>query len=173
MLAVDPGFAKRGEGCALASFAKRELVDCWFERSCKPFTRAIVSPRVVVVEVPQFDGRPAGSLIELTAEGLLLAGLYAGASWPCVVRQRTPKQWKGSEHKPTQHARLWEILTPDERELLGGDATHEKILQARRKGALDRWAKAGGAYYPGKWLVHNQLDAVALGCVELGRLAKR
>jgi len=85
----------------------------------------------------------------------------------------TPSAWKGTEPKPQHHARLWEVLTPEERAILGGMATARAIADAVRKGALSRWGKPGASYYPRSFTTHNLLDAAALGCWHLGRLQKR
>ena len=128
---------------------------------------------LVVVEKPQPDSRTYSSVptvIELSWQGALVAGLYAGASG-CPIQEYMPTEWKGSVAKPIAHSRLWKILEPDERVLLGGDATLAQIERAKDRGALARWAP-GRTYYPETWLMHNILDAVALGCFHLGRIGR-
>jgi hypothetical protein len=70
------------------------------------------------------------------------------------------------------HARLWEALTAREQELLGGEATRREIWKARERGALKRWPP-GEHFYPEKFITHNLLDTVAMGCVYHGRIEKR
>lgn len=171
VLAIDPGFAKSGEGCACAAFREGRLRDVWFERPegerrAKPYDFVLV-----VVERPQADGRslavPIQTLITLAWEGATLAALYAGRD-SSELRSPSVQAWKGSEAKPLQHKRLWRVLSPEEQTILGGGATERRIAEACTKGALKRWAP--GSYYPRSWLGHNLLDAVALGAKALGRL---
>ncbi len=199
-LAIDPGHA--GEGCACAVYADGTLRAAWFERYAGRVLGSPAWLRIdeVVVERPAYQGARSdqarvADLINLAWSGALLAGAYAGrdGAWlveytPNDVRdKRCPKHarvstrpapctcsrgWKGSEQKPVQHARLWEVLTPAERAVLGGDATARRIDAAVTKGALERWAKPGAAYY-GAWTGHNTLDAAALGAHHLGRLERR
>ena len=174
VVAIDPGYAKSGDGCAVAEFEGARLARVLFARPLR-YRPAIRHYVTVVVEEPQQDARsrsvPPAVLIQLSWQGAMLAGLYAGASSTiCEVESVTPIQWKGSIPKPVHHGQLWDILTPPEREILGGDATEKAIDAAKRKGALDRWAKPGAAYYPRSFLTHNLLDAVALGATYLGRL---
>jgi hypothetical protein len=61
------------------------------------------------------------------------------------------------------------VLTVQERALLGGIATSDGIEKAIQKGAQRRWPE-GYQPYPKSFTIHNVLDAVAIGCVELGRL---
>lgn len=178
LLSEDPGYAKSGKGCACALYLDDHLDSHWFERPEDFCVRGIAShlPHstrldVVLWEKPQGDARtwhiPPAVMIELTAAGASLAGLYAGAAGAKLITQ-TPTQSKGSNPKPICHARLWEALTPQERSTLGGDATWAQIDAACERGALARWAP-GKTYYPASWLTHNILDAVALGAKYLGR----
>ena len=176
LLAIDPGFERRGGGCACACFRQNELTHAWFRRPKDTYGKLLPASfdlDLVVVEQPQQDRRsrgvPPAHLIRLAWDGALLAGLYAGATG-AKVKAVTPFDWKGSEPKPVQHARLWRVLSPAERAVLGGGPTEAAILKARKAGALERWAKPGGAYYPRAFIKHNLLDAVAIGCVELERL---
>lgn len=131
----------------------------------------------VVVERPAYQGvrtqsaRPQ-DLMSLSWEGAKLAGLIAGATGAHFV-ELEPSAWKGSEPKPVHHARLWSVLTDAEREILGGAATGLVIANAVDKGARERWKRDGAAYYPRTWVMHNVLDAVALGATYVGRLVKR
>jgi hypothetical protein len=130
---------------------------------------------VVVVERPQQDERtrsiPPEVLAHLSWAGAALAYRYAGMLG-CPVVEYTPTQWKGSVPKPVHHGLLWKVLSAGERSCLGGAATLAQINRAKEKGALDRWKKAGGDYYPESWLVHNLLDAACLGAFHLGRIGK-
>lgn len=176
LLAIDPGSAGEGNACAFfQSWGGRvALSSVWFERLATPF---VGRPHVetIVVERPAYQGLRSDQarvqdLLNLAWSGALLAGAYAGRDGAELV-EYTPAQWKGSEQKPIQHYRLWQVLEPAERAVLGGAATERRILAAREKGALKRWP-AGGKWY-GTWTGHNLLDAVALGCHHLGRLERK
>lgn len=177
LLAVDPGFAKRGKGCACAFFRDGRLAGVWFARPEQIATRAPVawpvdpSLDLVLWECPQVDSRSRASvpaIVMLAAVGGELAGLYAGMTGAAVERV-APSAWKGSVPKPIAHGRLWRVLDDRERAVLGGDATARAIDAAKRKGALSRWGKPGAAYYAASFDAHNLLDAVELGCWKLGR----
>jgi hypothetical protein len=189
-LAIDPGYAGKGNACA--AFASGELAETWFERAVtfgpnKPPPRAVDARKraqharaaghfdEVVWEKPQQDARsravPPEILISLTAAGALLAGAFAGRDGARIIEYR-PSEWKGSEPKPVMHRRMWKILSAAERRILGGDATDQAIRAAQEKGALRAWKIPGAACYPKAFDTHNILDAVALGCVHLGRLAR-
>lgn len=177
VIAIDPGYAKRGRGCAVARFDDRVLRDVWYARPDGDVERLRASDAGEVVwECPQLDARSrvnASSVVALAAVGGVLAGLYAGASG-CRALAVTPNDWKGSTPKPVAHARLWALLTYWERAVLGGDATGMLIADAQRRGALDRWGHDGASYY-GKSAaatVHNLLDAAALGAWRVGRLPR-
>lgn len=184
VIAIDPGYAKRGKGCACAMLDGGELVSVWYARPGH-WARGDIDERAafvehdvhrVIVEQPQQDGRswdiPPSVLMRLSWDGALLAGLYAGALGAAVI-PRTPSAWKGSTPKPVQHCALWDLLTVHERALLGGPETEKRLLAARRKGALERWRKPGASYYPSSFHEHNLLDAVALGAIEIGRMKKQ
>lgn len=174
VIAIDPGYAKSGEGCACAYLVDGYLAKVWFER---PET-AILDPwhsgcvDLVVAEKPQGDKRslavPIDHLIELAWQGATLAAIYASRS-DAELRCPKVRDWKGNEAKPQQHRRLWKALSEGEREVLGGDATGLAIEKACIKGALKRWAP-GISYYPKTFLTHNILDAAALGAKTIGRL---
>ena len=171
LVAIDPGYARRGRGCAVAIFTGRALTCVYFERA-ETITRSslAVGASEIVWECPQCDARSrtiAPTLIELTAAGALLAGMFAGACG-CRAVAVMPRDWKGSLAKPVAHSRMWARLDTVERELLGGNATAARIEAAKRAGALDRWARSGGEYY-GAWLGHNLLDASGLGMWRLER----
>lgn len=157
----------------------------------------------VVVERPVFQGarslnaRPQ-DLMALAWEGALLAGAFAGrdacpiyelppsdvtdkrcplhGKGPapgCAVACTCERGWKGSEQKPIHHGRLWRVLTPSERTVLGGRATEKHIEAAKEKGALDRWSRPGVSYYPRAFTTHNLLDATAMGKYFLGELERK
>jgi hypothetical protein len=172
VLSIDPGYAKASKGCACAATTGQILTGVWFTRP-ENHTRFTRHVSAVVVEKPQWDGRDATAqvLIELTYQGALLAGLYAGEDGADVIAY-TPRDWKGSEPKPVHHGRLWKILDADERAILGGDRTGAIIQAAKEKGALNRWARPGVTYYPRNFETHNLLDAAALNLFHLGRLPK-
>ncbi len=176
VLSIDPGYAKRGNGNALALTLDGHLIDTWYERSCTDRAGSHTSVlEAVVIEQPQQDGRswavPPAVLIKLAWEGMRLAGTYAGL-YQARLYDPTVNEWKGSEAKSVQHARMWAGLTAAERAVLGGDATWRQIEAAREKGALKRWAPHPTAYYPAKFLTHNLLDAVCLNKWHLGVLPK-
>ena len=192
LLAIDPGVA--GHGCACAAFAEDRLAHVWFERArsyaphyelppCDKRDRLTqIAFDVIVVERPVLQGdrtraaRPQ-DLMALAWEGAMLAGMFAGrdralvVEWPASDTKDT-RGWKGSEPKPVQHARMWNLLDASERDVLGGDAIGRTILAAREKGALNRWGRPGASYYPRAFSTHNLLDAVALGLTYLGRLER-
>lgn len=171
MIAIDPGYGKRSGGCACALFVQGTLEFTWFVRpsDVAPLERDIA---LVVVEQPQQDARswgvPPATLIRLSWDGALVAGLYAGLHG-ADVKAVTPSQWKGSVPKPVQHGKVWPLLSDSERELLGGLATGLAIEHATEQGARERWRRRGGEYYPSAFRMHNLLDAVAIGLVEVGR----
>jgi hypothetical protein len=174
-IAIDPGYSKKSDGCACALALEGLLAECWFERA-----RDFEHPdndrdraNFVIVEQPQQDGRswavPPAVLIKLAWEGAKLAGLYAGACGAELL-DPTVTEWKATEKKPAQHARLWQVLSPAERRVLGGDKTHAAILAACQKGALCRWKLPSDELYPKSFKTHNLLDAAALLMWANGRL---
>jgi hypothetical protein len=178
ILTIDPGYAAKGDGCACCASRDGLIVEAWFERPTRGDNlamRANIAIDRVIVEKPQQDGRswgvPPEVLIELTWAGVALGGFYAGAHGAAFAGT-CPSDWKGSEAKPVNHGRLWGILSDVECAILGGSPTERQIKAAKRKGALERWAKAGGEYYPKSWLGHNLLDAAAINAVVTKRLKK-
>ena len=163
MIAIDPGYAKRGQGSACAYFVGRTLTAVWFARCPPPLPPDAWNWAKVVWEQPQVDQRTRIAVVEivrLAAEGGTLAGYYAGLRRAEVVPV-TPSSWKGSVPKPINHASLWKALQPDERALFPPD-TEARIQRAVEKGALERWKRPGAVYY-GTWDAHNLLDAVGIG----------
>lgn len=178
VLTIDPGYAVKGKGCACCVAVDGAIREAWFERPTRGddlAMRADVSIDLVIVEQPQQDGRswgvPPEVLIRLAWDGAKLGGFYAGRDGADFV-EATPSEWKGSEAKPVCHGRLWAILSNVERALLGGGVTERHITAAKRAGALDRWSKPGGSYYPAAWLGHNLLDAAAMNVIAAGRMKK-
>lgn len=167
LTAIDP--AIRLSENAFADFSNGELVAVPFAYS------TFVRPDIIVYEEPQLDARTlavgATTTLELTLSVARAVGRLEG-SQRARVHAYTPARWKGSEPKPQNHARLWDELTAAERAVLGGDATYRQIDKALEKGALCRWSMRGAEYYPRSFRTHNLLDAAALGCFHLGRLAK-
>lgn len=174
-LCIDPGVA--GDGNACAAFDGYELADVWFERAPRGSRMFHVVRQMfdlVVVERPEYQGARTDNargkdVIDLPWEGALLAGVYAGRDG-CHIIEMPPSKWKGSEPKPINHDRLWEVLSKRERKVLGGDSTYAAIQAALEKGALKRWKISGAACYPKRFTTHNLLDATAIYCVHLGRL---
>jgi hypothetical protein len=172
LVAIDPGYAKRGKGCAVAVLRDGRLSAVFFVR---PETVAPAALRVGAIEVvwerPQVDARTrvsAPAVVRLSAVGGELAGMFAGACG-CRAVPVSPQQWKGSVAKPVAHYRLWQVLDPAERDVLGGDATYAVIRGAQLKGAKNRWGRDGASYYPSSFDAHNLLDAAALGLWRLRR----
>jgi hypothetical protein len=176
---IDPGYGSKSGGCAVARGFNGKLTAVGFVRA------NAVSPRDldlwaeadhVVVEQPQQDGRsdgiPPATLMRLAWAGALLAGWIAG-SQGAALHEPTPREWKGSEAKPAMHARLWEILSPAEREVLGGDETGRQIEAACERGAMCRWSKPGAELYPSTFTTHNLLDAAAILMWAYGRIEKK
>jgi hypothetical protein len=204
ILTIDPGYADHGNACVAGEHDREAVVritQAWFEHPATFKPDEQLAPRnanwranrdsggvfdEVVIERPQQDARsfsasPA-TLIELTRSGYLLAGMFAGRDG-AAIREYHPRDWKGSEAKPIMHRRLWAILDEAEREVLGGPIVEALIVEACRKGGLDKWSRPGVSYYSqakrarhggGRGgFVHNLLDAGALLCVHTGRLQKR
>jgi hypothetical protein len=167
LIAIDPGYA-RGKGCACAWFVRGVLRHAWTQRHDGALRD--ITPEIVAWEEPQVDRRTRGgvtaNVVHLAAVGGTLAGRYAGAT--ARVTAVTPQAWKRSAPKPVCHARLWRVLSPGEREELGGGATAEIIETAQRAGALARWAP-GRTYYPAAWAGADLLDAVGIGLHVLRR----
>ncbi len=174
-LAIDPGYEKKGGGCACAEAVGGKLARAWFERASDFEPCVVESMAHVIVEQPQQDARswgvPPAVLIKLAWEGAALAGLYAGASG-AQLHTPTVSEWKGGEKKPAHHARLWAVLSPAERAVLGGEKTYAVIKAACQKGALCRWKLPSDELYPSTFKTHNLLDAAALLMWALGRLTK-
>lgn len=165
LIAIDPGYAAKGEGCAVARFVHGALERVFFARPESVDFADLKGAHLVIWECPQVDARTRTStpaVVQLAAVGGTLAGMFSGVS-TCRCTPVSPLEWKGSVPKPIAHARLWRALTQAERAVLGGNATAMAIARAQEKGALGRWGKPGAAYYPASFTTHNLLDAVGLG----------
>jgi hypothetical protein len=170
---IDPGYGAKSGGCAVAEGRGGFLVGVGFVRKLDDYEFGDLDH--VIAEQPQQDGRSDGVppvvLIRLSWAGAKLAGYLAGAH-SAELHEPTPREWKGSEAKPNMHERLWAILTPAEREILGGDETARQIEAACERGALCRWSKPGAELYPSTFTTHNLLDAAAILMWAYGRLEK-
>lgn len=199
VLAIDPGYAAKGDGCACAYFDDGNLIEVWFERPAffrpgeiighaagrgrwltnrhRPGPAYVIVVERPVVQGSRTRGANPGNLMDLSWAGGMLAGMFAGrdgvpiVAWPSSDADGI-RGWKGPESKPANHHRLWQILTRAERALLGGDATERAIEAACEKGALCRWSKPGDKLYPASFKTHNKLDACAMGATYLGRLKR-
>lgn len=172
LVTIDPGYAAKGPGCAVAVFCCGLLSQTYFARPEKVWITPLKNVYEVVWECPQVDSRSrvsVPSIVQLAAVGGTLAGMYSGACGGATVVPVSPSAWKGSTPKPVHHLRLWRQLRVVEHDLLGGVDTEMAIEAACRKGALDRWGKPGASYYPRTWWTHNLLDAVGIGLWRLGR----
>lgn len=186
-LAIDPGGKK---GCAWALGAHDRLCAVGVERKAESgrFRLAAVyhALRVaeerchlldvdhVIVERPEYqgarsDGARIQDLLELAWNGAMFAAT-AGDMLGASIHELSPYTWKGSTPKPMHHLRFWGVLSEEEREVFGGDATGRVIRAAAEKGALERWKRPGGDYYPRGWLMADMLDAGALHATFYGRL---
>lgn len=173
-VAIDPGYAIRGLGCAVAVLRGSRVERAGYARPESASQESLlVAPECTVVwECPQVDSRTHRSMaavVQLAAVGGTLAGMYAGANAGQVIAV-SPQAWKGGVPKPIVHSRVWEVLDVRERALLGGAKTREAIDRAKTEGALTRWSRSGAAYYHGA-AIHNLLDAVGIGLHHVGRLA--
>ncbi len=167
MISIDPG----ADTCACVSFAHGVIMHAEFSMAPEAHV-----PSVVVVERMQADERTrhvdVRHVLACQWNGALCAGYLAGR-YGAEVTWYTPTEWKGSEPKPVQHARLWAALSEAERAVFGGHATLAAIERAVEKGAGRRWRIAGAECYPRSFVTHNLLDAAALGLVHVGRMEKR
>jgi len=124
----------------------------------------------IVVEIPRSypqDPRKANDLIDIAASGFWLAGqIKQACTGPVDLVRRTPQEWKGSVKKPIHHMRALKKLTPAE---LG-------VLQRIKPDVWEHVAQACERLTRSKKVtdysnvIHNHLDAVALGLTELGRM---
>lgn len=163
---LDPGSAKE---CALAFFDEQlNLVQlAWHGAKYRHFAGPPVKPIVGITwEKPQYyPGQKKkvdpNKLIDLAISGASVAAQYGP---PDCVKMLTAPQWKGQIAKPAHHMQLWAILSPAER-MLFPDGTDSYIRVAARCYAVT------GAVQGYSAAVVDLLDATALGCFCLGRLA--
>ena len=176
--AIDPGGVRKG--CSLALLENRELI------AVAPVVRLNeLGPWAcdrVVVERPQQDGRsrsvPPAILMDLSWQAALLVGGLAVHGRAEIV-EYTPDDWKGQIQKAQQHANMIEsgALTQREIDVVGAmcgpfGLWESEVFEARRKGALSRWARHANAHYPTKSRLSDVLDTVALGLFDAGRITK-
>jgi hypothetical protein len=173
LYAVDPGGRRKGNAEATFTpddeLARVEMVDAYTHarRTHGPWlgfgARAIV-------ERPQKDGRVMSveTVIDLSTCAALAGGSFLQAGAELV--EVTPWLWKGVEPKAQMHYRAWNVLTTAEQILLGAGA-YDEVIEARKRGALARWAPHRNAYYAEKSRTPDKLDAACLGLWYLGRLA--
>ncbi len=176
IIAIDPGvcFGRKRRGalvdvdaCACAALTEDGLLQgVWFDRYHGPLHDRLSGITRVVIERPQYDKRSERARVQ-DLIGLAWDGAIFAASFGAPVKWYTPHEWKGSEHKPVQHAALWKAFTPAERALFPAD-TEREIHDALERGARSRW-KDGTFDYPERFITHNLLDAVALGRHHLGK----
>jgi hypothetical protein len=137
----------------------------------------ILKAERAVFEIPQGDGRsvPVDDLIAVAVGGAKVAAWIAHD-----VEGYTVRAWKASKPKAVHHAELWDVLAPEEREVLGGAQTGLAIQKACERGAKARWKRSSTHHYSardlptvsGLKITHDLLDAAALGAYDLGRLGK-
>jgi hypothetical protein len=126
----------------------------------------IVADRVAV-ERPKYDGRidrgvPPGVIIDLAWNvGRVAEALAHGAQ----VVEYTSDDWIGGVTKPVLHGRIWNALTPAERQLFPAD-TAEKLHEAKLRKATNPKAR------PFEHHSYNTLDAVGVLFIDLGRIGK-
>jgi len=116
---------------------------------------------LAVVEKPNILNVPNTSdMAEVLWSGAVVASALSEH-----VSTLEPSVWKGILKKPIHHGRVWEWMTPAERDLFPPDAA-ERIQKARSYYAAEGRVIA----YSPKW--HNHLDALALGMFYLGRILR-
>jgi hypothetical protein len=170
LAAIDSG----AKECAVAVYLNRVLTCVLYAPTSEPLTLGMTR---AVYEIPQGDGRsvPVDDLIGVACGGAKVAAWLAND-----VRGYTVREWKGSKPKAPHHAELWDVLTPEEQAVLGGDDTLAAILKACERGARARWKRSATHHYSARDLptvgrlkiTHDLLDAAALGAYDLGRLGK-
>lgn len=125
-------------------------------------------PSTIVVERPVIyrDTRNPNNVLDVAWEAALLVGwLTLGRTYPGrELVEYTPQEWKGQLAKPPHHAAMWDVLTPQERELFPG-GTQETIDKACTALAFGRKPSYAGR-------VVDLLDAGALNLFHCGRLPK-
>jgi hypothetical protein len=131
----------------------------------------------VICEVPVFRSKftdAIGALRQVVGRHQLDAE-RTGATWI----QLKPEEWKGQEKKWHQHRRLWQVLTPYERELIvrflrrpSAAEIENWIVAACTKHALGGKVSYGrGRKINGKPFKDNDcLDSVAMFMKKIGRL---
>jgi len=175
LMAIDPGNAKRaGKVCYAAEFRDEVLADLhtftretarlWRQR------RTVFGVDTVAIEKPQQDKRsrrvPPSVLIGLAWNGALVAS----ALDPEELIEMPPREWKGGINKHPHHLQIWRRLREDERAVLASseDMTVEEVYAAL-KAASVKHVRTGKQT---KHKFYDKLDAVGVGLVALGRMAR-
>lgn len=104
-------------------------------------------------------------IVDDAINGALAANFLRRCIPGLEVREIAPRAWKGTLDKPSHHMRLWVILTPEEKAMLGGDETYAYIFAAAERLAMT--GKVSGYSKP----IVDLLDAVAMGKYDCGLLA--
>ena len=179
---IDPGTSK---GCAIASFQGPGLTGLAFWDQTITEAWGSVSAMSCVWEMPviypraafAYKGKPreliarANDLIKVAA-----AGAGCAHSLAAQVTYKTAAAWKGQVPKPVQHARLFELLTPSEKNLLGQAYYDTARLKVGGWADLEQYIQenvrqVGLRKKPSyKARITDLLDAVCFGLVEEGRM---
>lgn len=169
-LFIDPGVK---DGVANNAHAWFHVLSPSFAQKYKLVSTALdgwdggTVPDFVVVERPliyPFGGARPSDLMDLA-----WAAASDAYAWGVPVKWYYPAEWKGNLEKPIHHTAACATLSPSECAALPIDSLLQ-VAKALEKGSSDAWRKKPSARYYGRWTGHNQLDAVTLGLVHLGRL---
>lgn len=175
-IAIDPGARQN----AIAVFVDSRLAWAGFEAAFLPLLATLQRNECVetIIEKPQIDRRSPGKLADLinvTANGYRLVGRIDQQVClkPERFHERTPQAWKGSVEKPIHHSRALYVLMPGEIQRIPfATPTRENLIDYVHA-AVEKNAKRKSRRLVGYTnVVHNLLDAVALGLTYLGRLNK-
>lgn len=184
VLTYDPGVKRH----ARASFKHRQLFHVTFEDAASmaalhPSAAELIE--AVVVEKPRINGATEGKdpndQMDLSIEVGDIRGVYRSAGVRVILP--TPMNWKGQLKKPHHHLKVWEALTPAEREAFAACADRHierkqkadravpltAFIEAKIKNACFMLARTGKVVRY-SWGAHNLLDAVGLGLRYLGRI---
>lgn len=175
LVAIDPGNAKRaGKVCYAAEFRGGVLFDTHqFTRETARLWRrrlAVIRQHIdtVAIEKPQQDGRRTTikTMIGLAWNGALVAS----ALDPEELIEMPPREWKGGINKHPHHLQIWRRLQVDEREVVGRIAglSPEAVERVLRDASV-KYVRTGKQT---KHKFYDMLDAVGVGCVALGRMAR-
>ena len=181
LVAIDPGGRKKK--CSAAVFQDSRLVAV-FERLT---IDQAWDTNIVVVERPQQDGRsravPPAILMDLAWQAALLVGAFVALGARAI--ELAPNDWKAGTRadgkhvsglpKAIHHANMIDsgAITADELNTIWrGEPIHREVFEARRKGALSRWAPHANGYYAAKSRTPDVFDAIGIGLYHLGRTDK-